>query len=152
MPNFITNYTIRQRSIERTKYLAKIDAGRPAAQPPRIYSANWFCLDEEGKLIWPGFGENIRVLKWIIDRVKGRISARETPLGLMPNHEDLTLDGLDFPREKFEKLFAVNRDERAQEIAEIQEFLNRFGARMPQQIWGQYQALKRRLAAHFSQF
>jgi phosphoenolpyruvate carboxykinase (GTP) len=128
-----------------------IDTGRKAEQPPRIYSANWFRVDEEGNFIWPGFGENIRVLKWIIDRVKGHVPAKETPLGLVPNYEDLTLDGLDFPKEKFEKLYAVNKDEWTQETADIEEFLSKFGSRMPQAIWERYRALKKRLAAHFGQ-
>ena len=122
-----------------------IDMGKKAAQPPRIYSANWFREDEDGNVIWPGFGDNIRVLKWIIDRVKGRVSAKETPLGLIPDYDDFTLEGLDFPRDKFEKLFAINKDEWAQETTDIVEFFNMFGSRMPLKIWGEYQSLKRQL-------
>jgi phosphoenolpyruvate carboxykinase (GTP) len=125
-----------------------IDMESVAKQPPRIFSANWFRTDEDGNFIWPGFGENIRVLKWIIDRVKGRVPAKETPIGLIPNYEDFTLDGLDFPRDRFEKLFAINKDEWAQETAEIEEFFNKFGSRMPQAIWDEYQALKGRLTTH----
>ena len=125
-----------------------IDIGKKAAQPPRIYSANWFRVDEDGEFIWPGFGENIRVLKWIIDRVKGRVPAKETPIGLVPNYEDLTLDGLNFPRDRFEKLFAVKKDEWEQETAGIEEFFSKFGSRMPRKIWDEYRALKRRLATY----
>jgi phosphoenolpyruvate carboxykinase (GTP) len=122
-----------------------IDMGKKAAQVPRIYSANWFRVDEDDNFIWPGFGENIRVLKWIIDRVKGRVSAKETPLGLIPNYDDFALEGLDFPQDKFEKLFDINKDEWTHETAEIEEFFNKFGSRMPLEIWDGYQALKRQL-------
>ncbi len=125
-----------------------IDTGRKAAQAPRIYSANWFRVDEGGNFIWPGFGDNIRVLKWIIDRVKGRVPAKETPLGLIPNYDDFTLEGLDFPRDSFEKLFDINKDEWAEETAGIEEFFKKFGARMPQAIWEQYKTLKQRLDAY----
>ncbi len=125
-----------------------IDMGKKASRAPRIYSANWFRVDEDGGFIWPGFGENIRVLKWIIDRVKGRASAKEAPLGLIPDYDDFTLEGLDFPRDKFENLFTINKDEWAQETAEIEEFFNKFGDRMPQKIWERYRALKSRLAAY----
>jgi phosphoenolpyruvate carboxykinase (GTP) len=119
-----------------------------AKQLPKIYSTNWFRVDEDGKFIWPGFGDNIRVLKWIIDRTKGRVSAKETPLGFVPNYEDMALEGLDFPRDKFEKLFTINKDEWAQELADIEEFFNKFGSRMPQKIWEEYRALKSRLSSH----
>jgi len=84
-------------------------------------------------------------LKWIIDRVKGRASARETPIGMVPGYEDLNLDGLDFSRGKYNKLFAINKDEWTQELADIEEFFNKFGARVPQPIWKEYRALKGRL-------
>jgi len=88
------------------------------------------------------------VLKWIIDRAKGRVSAKETPLGLIPNYDDFTLEGLDFPRDSFEKLFDINKGEWAEETAGIEEFFNKFGARMPQAIWEQYKTLKQRLDAY----
>jgi phosphoenolpyruvate carboxykinase (GTP) len=77
--------------------------------------------------------------------VKGRVSAKETPLGLIPNYDDFALEGLDFPQDKFEKLFDINKDEWTQETAEIEEFFNKFGSRMPLEIWDGYQALKRQL-------
>ena len=122
-----------------------INVGRKAKQPPRIYSANWFRVDEDGNFIWPGFGENIRVLKWIVDRVKGRVPAKETPLGFIPNYEDFALGGLNFPRDRFEKLFAINKDEWAQETKDIEGFFNQFGSRMPQEIWDGYWTLGRHL-------
>jgi phosphoenolpyruvate carboxykinase (GTP) len=121
-----------------------IDMGEKAKRHPKIYSTNWFRVDEDGKFIWPGFGDNIRVLKWIIDRVKGRVSAKETPLGLVPDYEDMTLEGLDFPEDSFAKLFAINKDEWQKEIADIEEFFKKFGSRMPKKIWDRYYDLKHR--------
>jgi phosphoenolpyruvate carboxykinase (GTP) len=116
-----------------------------AKNAPRIFSANWFRLDENGKFLWPGFGENIRVLKWMIDRVKGKASAKETPIGLIPNYEDFPLEGLDLPREKFDKLFAINKAEWEKETAEIEQFFKKFGSRMPQEMWDELNALKSKL-------
>jgi phosphoenolpyruvate carboxykinase (GTP) len=121
-----------------------INIGRLLRQPPRIYAVNWFRVDEKGKFTWPGFGENARVLKWIIDRVSNRVDARETPLGLVPHVKDLALDGLDIPKEKINKLFEVNPKEWQGELGEIKKFLNQFGRHIPYEIWQEYNTLAAR--------
>jgi len=81
---------------------------RSLSETPRIFHVNWFRKDAEGNFMWPGFSENMRVLKWIVDRAHGRALARETPIGWMPNYEDIEWQGLDFPKEKFDQLQAFD--------------------------------------------
>ena len=79
-----------------------LNVGRSVAKPPRIFSVNWFRKDDDGKFIWPGYGENMRVLKWIIERIQGRTGAIESPLGWMPRYQDLNWKGLeDFSEAEF---------------------------------------------------
>ncbi len=121
-----------------------LNLGAKMARPPKIFAVNWFRVDEEGEFIWPGFGDNIRVLKWIVDRVNNRVGAKETPIGVIPNPEDLNLEGLDIPKDKLEKLFEVNLKEWDTELGEIKRFFQQFGDRMPKEIWDEYTVLASR--------
>ncbi|MGC8718179.1 MAG: phosphoenolpyruvate carboxykinase (GTP), partial [bacterium] len=112
---------------------------------PRIFTVNWFRVDEEGRFIWPGFGENIRVLKWIVDRVNNRVQAKETPIGLVPYLKDLNLEGLDIQEEKLSRLFDINKEEWELEATEIKKFYERFGDKLPKEIWDEYNSLLNRL-------
>ncbi len=111
-----------------------LQIGRSLPNPPRVFCVNWFRKDENGKFLWPGFGDNMRVLKWIIDRVQGRASAIESPLGWMPRHEDLNWDGIDFPVEKFNQLMAVEREAWKQEILSHEELFERLYDRLPKEF------------------
>jgi phosphoenolpyruvate carboxykinase (GTP) len=98
-------------------------------------------MDDDGKFIWPGFGENIRVLKWIIDRVNGRVGAQQTPVGLIPHIKDLELEGLNITKEKLQKLFEIDPQAWQAELQEIETFFSQFGRHIPSEIWQQYKSL-----------
>ncbi|MCX8118410.1 MAG: phosphoenolpyruvate carboxykinase (GTP) [Desulfobacterota bacterium] len=120
--------------------------GERLAHPPRIFSVNWFRLDEEGRFLWPGFGENIRVLKWIVDRVRGRVGARETPLGLVPHLNEIEREGLGLSEERLAKLFEIHPREWDDEILGIEKFFEQFGRTMPEAISKALGLLKARLS------
>jgi phosphoenolpyruvate carboxykinase (GTP) len=103
---------------------------------PRIFHVNWFRKDADGKFLWPGFSDNMRVLKWVVDRSRGRVVGRETPIGWMPRHEDIEWNGLDFPRAKFEELQAFDRSAwRAEVIGHEELFLDLHDHLPPEMIY-----------------
>ncbi len=113
---------------------------------PRIYRVNWFRKDENGKFVWPGFGDNMRVLKWIVDRVRGRATdVAESPFGSSPRYQDLNWDGLNFGEDKFSKIMDIDRKEAEAEARDQEELFNRFGDRLPAEIEQQRVALLTRL-------
>ena len=102
------------------------------ARRPRIYRVNWFRKGDDGKFMWPGYGENMRVLKWIIDRVSGNAQdAVESPFGYMPHYKDMTWSGLEFSRERFERIMFVDRQEAVTEVEDQEKLFTKFGRRMP---------------------
>jgi phosphoenolpyruvate carboxykinase (GTP) len=107
---------------------------RALSLTPRIYHVNWFRRDAEGKFLWPGFGENMRVLKWIVDRVHGRAMAQETPVGWTPHYEDIHWKGLDFPKEKFEQLQSINRSAWRNEVIEHEELFIELHSHLPPEL------------------
>ena len=118
-----------------------------AAKLPRIYQVNWFRRDDEsGKFLWPGFGENSRVLKWIIDRLEGDVEAVETPVGLVPAPGDLDTDGLDVDPADVEKVLAVNTEDWQAELPLIEEWFDRIGDTLPAILRTELDGLKARLA------
>lgn len=117
------------------------DVGSKLKRPPSIFSINWFRLDDKGKFLWPGFGDNIRVLKWVIDRVNNSAKAKETPIGLIPELGDLNIQGLDISKEQLEQLFDVDLSQWQPELEDIRKFLGQFGSHMPQKMWQQYHDL-----------
>ena len=108
-----------------------LEMGRSIPHPPKIFHVNWFRRDSNGKFLWPGFGENARVLKWILERVEGRGKAKETPIGFVPTADALTLDGLDISHEAMEELLRVNPVDWVHEMEETGAFLEKFGDRLP---------------------
>jgi phosphoenolpyruvate carboxykinase (GTP) len=122
-----------------------LDFGRHLPDPPRIFRVNWFRKDDAGRYIWPGFGQNMRVIKWIIDRMHGRARAVESPLGWMPRYDDIHWDGLDFPRERFNDLMAVNRDVQSADLLEHEALFDRFYDRLPKEFEHERALLKYRV-------
>jgi phosphoenolpyruvate carboxykinase (GTP) len=122
-----------------------LNMGHRLSHPPKIFSVNWFRTDDRGKFIWPGFGENIRVLKWIVDRVSGEAGARETPIGLVPRPKDLELGGLDLPKDRLEALFDVDMSQWRDEVEEIRNFLSPYRGRLPGEIREKTEQLERRI-------
>lgn len=104
---------------------------RPGMQLPRIYQVNWFRKGDDGRFLWPGFGDNIRVLEWMLQRVTGQAGASETPVGNLPRREDIDTTGLDLPAADLDALLAVDVDGWREELRLIGEYLEGFGPRMP---------------------
>lgn len=104
---------------------------RSLTETPRIFHVNWFRKDADGNFIWPGFGENMRVLKWVVDRAHGRALAKETPIGWMPHYEDIEWSGLDFPKAKFEELQAFDRHAWRHEVLGHEELFLDLHDRLP---------------------
>jgi phosphoenolpyruvate carboxykinase (GTP) len=116
---------------------------REGAKLPRVFHVNWFRKDDDGKFLWPGFGENSRVLAWIFRRCDDAADARETPLGHVPAPGALPLNGID--PDRVAQALDVDLDEARAELAQTEEHLARFGDRLPQPIREQFEALKKRL-------
>jgi phosphoenolpyruvate carboxykinase (GTP) len=124
-----------------------VGKGADADKLPRIFYVNWFRRGDDGRFLWPGFGENCRVLKWAIDRIEGRAAAQETPIGHVPSAEQLDLDGLDADLADVEEALAVDVDEWRAEIPLIEEWFSRIGSSLPTSMRDELDALKLRLGA-----
>ncbi|HYX11240.1 MAG TPA: phosphoenolpyruvate carboxykinase (GTP), partial [Candidatus Acidoferrum sp.] len=112
---------------------------------PRIFLVNWFRKDDDGKFIWPGFGENSRVLEWIFRRCDGEAEAADTPIGLVPTPDSLNTAGLDCSPSEIEHLLDVDPQEVKAQVPQLEEHLARFGDRLPVEIHRQFEALRERL-------
>jgi phosphoenolpyruvate carboxykinase (GTP) len=106
---------------------------------------NWFRRGGDGRFLWPGFGENSRVLKWVVQRLSGTATALETPVGLVPPPDALDVSGLDLPAEDLAAALAVDVDEWRAEIPQVTEWFAKFGDRLPGVLWAELDALKARL-------
>jgi phosphoenolpyruvate carboxykinase (GTP) len=124
----------------------KVGAAADPAKLPRIYFVNWFRKDERGKFVWPGYGENSRVLKWIVDRLEGEAEAVDSPIGRLPLRDGLDLTSLDLTDAQLDLLLTVDPDIWRAEAALIPEAYARFGDRLPPALWSQLDALGERLA------
>jgi phosphoenolpyruvate carboxykinase (GTP) len=117
------------------------------ARLPKIFTVNWFRTDADGKFVWPGFGENMRVLKWIVDRVEDRVGGVDHVFGVSPRYDDLQWSGLAFSPEQYELISAIHVDEWRKELASHAELFGRLKPRLPHELEQTRTALERRLAA-----
>jgi len=123
-----------------------LDMGKKIAQPPKIFHVNWFRTDDDGNFIWPGFGENMRVLMWIIDRCEDKVDAVESPIGYLPKAEDLNLEGLeDVTLDTIRELLDVDRELWLEDLANVREFYAKIGDRVPKEFYTELDALEARL-------
>lgn len=113
---------------------------------PRIYCVNWFQTDDNGKFIWPGFGENMRVLKWMLERIEGKVEGKDTPFGITPRYEDMTWDGLSFSQEQFERITKFDNAAWRNELELHRELFDRLQARLPSELNETLEKLKQRVA------
>ncbi|MCW2666589.1 MAG: Phosphoenolpyruvate carboxykinase, partial [Frankiales bacterium] len=127
------------------KHWLEIGEATDADKLPKLYYVNWFRKDDNGKWLWPGFGENSRVLKWIVGRIDGEGSGVETPIGILPTRDALDLDGLDVPDRDLDLLLSVDTDVWKQEADLMPAYFAQFGDRLPAAITDEHQALVRRL-------
>jgi phosphoenolpyruvate carboxykinase (GTP) len=118
-----------------------------AAKLPRIFYVNWFRRDEDGGFLWPGFGENSRVLKWVVERMEGQAEAIETPIGYVPTRESLDTEGLSMSAEALEAALAVDPEEWKAELPQITEWFEKFGENLPAVLWTELDGLRARLGA-----
>lgn len=120
-----------------------IDMGKVLGdKAPKIFNVNWFRVDKDGHFIWPGFGDNLRVLEWIIKRCEGKVDARETAIGYVPYADDINLEGLDFSKETLESILEVDKAKWAKEADGVEEFYTRFGDKLPKELRHQLDILK----------
>jgi phosphoenolpyruvate carboxykinase (GTP) len=122
-----------------------IEMGRRVPHPPRIFHVNWFRKDADGKFLWPGYGENVRVLKWMLERIEGNAAATETPIGIEPAPDALTLDGLDVTRATVEELLSIDAAAWTKEHANVGKFFQKFGDALPDEIRDEHDRLGQRL-------
>ena len=124
-----------------------IEMGRKVKNPPKIFNVNWFRQDENGEFLWPGFGDNMRVLDWILKRCDDSIEAQETAIGYVPYAKDIDIEGLDYSVETLEKILYVDKERWSREADEIAEFYKQFGDRLPKELSENLATLKKNCEA-----
>ena len=124
-----------------------LKTGKKVKNPPKVFNVNWFRTDDNGKFIWPGFGDNMRVLDWIIKRCEDAVTADETAIGFMPKAEDINLEGLDFSKDKLKSILDVDKKAWTADIADLEAFYGKFADKLPNELNKQLKALKKGIKA-----
>jgi phosphoenolpyruvate carboxykinase (GTP) len=123
-----------------------LDVGAKLTRPPGIYHVNWFRRDADGKFLWPGYGENLRVLEWVLNRCAGHVGATETPIGRLPRAEDLNTKGLNVSSDAMKALLSVDPALWKKEVSEIRTYLEQYGNRLPAEMLQELKGTESRLA------
>jgi len=119
--------------------------GQKTDRLPKVFHVNWFRQDRNGRFMWPGFGENLRVLRWIADRCEGKVDATETPIGFLPRKHDLDISGLDMDPSALDTLLSIDAGAWRQEVDAIGKYLDEFGSRVPSQLRDELKGVAQRL-------
>jgi phosphoenolpyruvate carboxykinase (GTP) len=127
------------------RHWLEVGKGADATKLPRVFYVNWFRKDDDGRFLWPGFGENSRVLKWAIERIEGRAAAVETPVGYVPTPESIDMDGLEVDPADLAATLHIDPDDWRAELTLIEEWFDRIGAKLPSGMWDELEALRSRL-------
>ena len=122
-----------------------LDMGKKIPNPPKIFNVNWFRTDDDGNFLWPGFGDNLRVLEWILKRCFDEVDAQETPIGYEPNPTDINLEGTDVSLETLTGLLGVDKDLWMEDVTNIEEFYKDFGDKLPPALREELETLKKNL-------
>jgi phosphoenolpyruvate carboxykinase (GTP) len=122
-----------------------LNVGAGLKNPPKIFHVNWFRQGSDGKFLWPGFGDNLRVLSWMLERCAGRAQAKETAIGNLPRAEDLNVAGLDIAPAVLEELLSVKQDAWRKEVADIRDYLGEYGSRTPKAMYTELDGVEQRL-------
>jgi phosphoenolpyruvate carboxykinase (GTP) len=125
-----------------------LDMGKKMAKAPKIFHVNWFRQDEKGNFLWPGFGENLRILEWVLDRCNNKVEAIQTPIGYIPLASDIDMTGLKLSEGAMEKLFQINKKDWLEELKGINKFFKQFKRDLPEELWQEYFALEERINAN----
>jgi phosphoenolpyruvate carboxykinase (GTP) len=123
-----------------------LEMGKKIPRAPKIFHVNWFRTDDQGHFIWPGFGENMRVLMWILARCEDKVGAKETPIGYVPFSRDINLEGTDVSEKTLEELLSIDRQSWLDDIENIKEFYDFVGPSTPKELREELDALKQRLS------
>jgi phosphoenolpyruvate carboxykinase (GTP) len=124
-----------------------LNIGKRSDKLPKVFYVNWFRTDENGRFLWPGYGENSRVLKWIFERCDGRVHSLDTPIGRLPEPADLDTQGLDLSSGKLQQLLSVDVEGWLEEVPRIREYFTKFGEHLPEGLGQQVDSLEARLQA-----
>ena len=122
-----------------------LDMGQKLTNPPKIFNVNWFRTDENGSFIWPGFGDNLRVLEWILQRAQDRIGCEETEIGLLPKAEDIDIEDCDIDEKTLQSILNVEKEYWLDDIKSIEELYNKFGDRVPATLVKEVKDMEARL-------